>query len=439
MTNLFHFDSLSKISLALILIISSIVAIFSINYLRGDKNRPKFFVNLIFFASCMVAMASSNNILMMAVFLMLGNIFLVLMMIHKSSWKQAYNSGVLALKNFTIGFICLVLAFLVMKFSWGISSIDELIAKDLSATPQLHLFLGLILLSAMTQSAIYPFSSWILSSLNSPTPVSAIMHAGLVNGGGIILARFAPLFFKTPDFLTLIFVIGIITAIIGTSWKLIQANVKSMLACSTVSQMGFMIAQIGMGLFPAAIAHLFWHGMFKSYLFLSSSNIWREKRFDLGYPPKISSFLIACIFGVLGAIIFATTSKLNFSEPTTVFVLMFMSFVAATQIAISIIDKISISKLSVAATLSALSSALYGFSVYLIEDLLSDLGIFIPQEINFWHVLAVVVLFTMWLARLFTKNLAVKNQIAALAYVKLLNQSQPNLRTITSNRNNYNF
>jgi len=132
----------------------------------------------------------------------------------------------------------------------------------------------------MTQSAIWPFHTWLISSLNSPTPVSAIMHAGLINGGGFLLTRFAGLFVQSTGMLQVIFFLGLLTALIGTLWKLMQHDIKRMLACSTMGQMGFMIAQCGLGLFPAAIAHLCWHGLFKAYLFLSSGSAAHEKEWN---------------------------------------------------------------------------------------------------------------------------------------------------------------
>lgn len=439
MTNLFHFDSLSLVASILTLIIATIVAIYAKNYLRGDRNQPKFFINLSLVTLFMIGMASADNLLLMLALLTCSNLALVMMMIHKSSWKAAYNSGMMALKNFMIVFLCLGLVFIIANVQWQTSSIQELIQKDISGSSHFFMILVLVLIAAMAQSAIYPFSSWILSSLNSPTPVSGLMHAGLVNGGGIILTRFAPLILESPGFMTIIFVVGIISAVLAISWKLIQPNVKSMLACSTVSQMGFMVAQCGMGLFPAAIAHLFWHGMFKSYLFLSSANSWREKRLDFGKSPKISSFIIALIFGSLGAFIFSVTSRQNIYEFNTILVLVFMSFVAATQISLSILETDSKMRFIGAIFFSSLSSALYGFSIYLIEHILEPLAVFSPAKLNIFHIVAMLILFGMWMARVFAKESIKETQLASKIYVKLLNQSQPDSSTITSNRNNYNF
>ena len=339
LSNLFNFDSLALITSALILFISTIVGIYSKTYLRSDKKRYKFLILIFLITTSLIITFSSDNIFLMSFFWMTSNLLLVAIMTHKASWQQAKASGILAAKNFLIGFACLVSALVILHLQTQSYKISEIVESENINQIALFAACGLILIAALSQSAIYPFHSWLISSLNSPTPASALMHAGLVNGGGIILARFAPLFFKMPDMLTLAFILGIASAIIGTLWKLIQGNVKSMLACSTMSQMGFMIAQCGMGLFPAAVAHLFWHGCFKSYLFLSSPSSWQEKKLDLRYPPDKIPFIFSLICGFFGAMIFAKINQIKIEEFNADLVLVAVCFIAASQVAITIINK----------------------------------------------------------------------------------------------------
>ena len=126
-----------------------------------------------------------------------------------------------------------------------------------------------IIAAAIVQSAIYPFHRWLLSAMTAPTPTSALMHAGFVNGAGILLALFATLLFAS-DTLIILFIIGGLTAIIAQFKKLLQVNVKQRLGSSTIAQMGFMIMQCGLGFFNATVIHLILHGFYKAYLFLSS-------------------------------------------------------------------------------------------------------------------------------------------------------------------------
>ncbi len=228
---------------------------------------------------------------------------LVSLMIHKSNWKAAQASGRMAAKNLYIQYASNGYGFFLFYLVTGESSISGVIQKNAHSTTMI-VALVCILLSAMMQSAQWPFHKWLISSLNSPTPVSAMMHAGLINGGGFLLIRFAPLYLQQPFLLNAMFIIGLITAIFGTLWKLMQSDVKRMLACSTMGQMGFMFLQCGLGLFPAAIAPSHLHGMFKAYLFLASGQAAQEKRFDLGYPPKPLRFIVALMCGFAGSLVF---------------------------------------------------------------------------------------------------------------------------------------
>lgn len=436
---LFNFDSLALIVSALILFISIVVGTYANNYLKGDKNRSIFLLKILAISISLITTFCADNIFLMLISWMTSNLILVSMMIHKTSWKQSINSGLLALKNFTIGFICLGSALYLLSLKADSYLISEIIRSENISQKTLTISCALIVIAALSQSAIYPFHSWLISSLNSPTPASAIMHAGLVNGGGILLARFAPLLIKTPEILTIAFVLGISSAILGTWWKMIQANVKGMLACSTMSQMGFMIAQCAMGLFPAAIAHLFWHGMFKAYLFLTSPSSWQERRLDLGYPPKISTLILSMICGAVGAAIFAKINSIELSEFDTTIVLIAVCFIAASQVALTIINKSPIKNLVPALIISATVSALYASSVTFLEKI-TPAEIFNPQPLNLFHIAAIAVLFSAWIARLFWLNSTTKTHPLLMKfYVKALNASQPKSSTITANRNQYNY
>jgi NAD(P)H-quinone oxidoreductase subunit 5 len=122
----------------------------------------------------------------------------------------------------------------------------------------------------MIQSALVPFHTWLLSSMTAPTPASALMHAGFVNAGGILLLRFAPVVTVEAGLMVAAVVVGAASALFGKLLKTVQTDAKRTLGCSTVGQMGFMLMQAGLGFFAAAIAHLILHGFYKAYQFLAS-------------------------------------------------------------------------------------------------------------------------------------------------------------------------
>ena len=438
MSSLFYIDGLAKVVIFLISFIGLIVGLFARQYLKGDSRYSLFFFALPLIIISVTITISADNIFLFLAFWFLSNAILVIMMIHKPNWRAALASGKLAAKNFLIGFCCLSLGLILLSYQTGQTSIQSILTFEHKDPTKLIFALILILITAITQSAIYPFSSWLTSSLNSPTPVSALMHAGLVNGGGILLARFAPLYLNSPKVLTLIFIIGIATALIGTFWKLIQSNVKSMLACSTIGQMGFMFAQCGLGLFSAAVAHLFWHGCFKSYLFLTSGAAAQEKKFNLEYPPKLTSFISALICGIFGILAFSIITNKSLFLLDSNLVLIVAAFIAATHFALNLLREKPLKNLLAAIILTSISAVLYGASIHVIESQLSLDHLRQPQNLNLFHMGVICIFVALWLGRLFIHN--PKKELSILFakfYVKALNASQPASDTITANRNQY--
>lgn len=437
--SLFHLDTLALIMLALVGFVALNVAIFSAKYLKGDRAQGAFFLRLTLLVLAVFIMVSADHLMLFLGAWGLANYLLTRLMIHKYNWQAARESGKLALRNFGIGTAFLAAAFLVLYLQTGSTSIQNILQMPLQSS--WGMLAGAFLFgAAMTQSAIWPFHRWLLSSLNSPTPVSAIMHAGLVNGGGFLLARFAPLLLKQPGILLIIFLLGLITAVAGTLWKLMQHDIKRMLACSTMGQMGFMMVQCALGLFPAAIAHLCWHGLFKAYLFLSSGGAAREKRLDLGYPPKLPVFLLALVCGLAGAWGFALTSHKELVADTTL-LLTGVAFLGGAQLALPILQAAPWKRLPLAILATAAVGAIYGFSVYGIEALLAPMQIMVPQPLGWMHLAGFILLAMAWVFMLFRPrgSRALMPEWAIRWYVKMLNASQPAPKTITAHHNQYQY
>lgn len=440
--SLFYFDPIALIMLTLIVFIGVCVGSFSLRYMKGDARYGVFFVYLSLLIVSTGIMACADHLLLFFIGWCVSNFFLVRLMIHKPSWQAARNSGLLAAKNYGFGALCIATAFLILNFETGETSIRALLQykfKNAVIVPTLLI----LLIGGMTQSAIWPFHRWLASSLNSPTPVSAIMHAGLINGAGFLMARFAPLYLNHSNILVLVFVIGIATAMIGTFFKLMQNNVKQMLAFSTMGQMGFMLAQCGLGLFPAAIAHLTTHGMFKAYLFLASGSAAQEKRHATSYPPKASLFLGCLICGVIGSYLFSVSSGKPWISQDTSLVLMVIVFLTASQSALSILSLPKMRfRIPVAVSITSLLCLMYGSMMSLMIKIMHPTLLMQPQPLNVFHILATSLLIIGWLSILFFKNLS---SIKALepwirrGYVLALNKSQPHPTTVTSYRKDYKY
>lgn len=437
-------DPLSWVMAALIVFVIVNVLAFSRRYLAGDRYQAQHLWGVAFLGGSVLILAFADHLFLFFTAWGISNLLLVRLMIHKPEWTAARKSGLLALKTFGLGLASLGAGFWLLASGAGSSSIRAILASaeatPLSDTTKFGLWL--IAIAALTQSAAWPFQRWLVSSLNSPTPVSALMHAGLVNGGGFLLARFAPLYLREPLLLQVLFTIGLFTAILGTTWKLLQPDVKRMLACSTMGQMGFMIMQCGMGLFAPAISHLCWHGLFKAYLFLNTGSVVREERYRAGQVPlTLPTAIIAGLAGIIGAFAFGWISGLGVSLRDTRFIMTALAFMATAQLAAGLLQtSLAPWKLVAAPVLSLVAASLYGLSIRTIDSLLVPLNLMQPQPLNAVYGLGIALLALFWLAVNFQGLSRVSSsQWWKRIYVAALNGSQPHPDTVTASRTSYQY
>jgi NAD(P)H-quinone oxidoreductase subunit 5 len=436
---LFLPDSLSVLMLGLVFTVIFIVGSYSSRYLRGDSRYKHFFTVLPILVGSTVVMVTTDNLLLLLLSWTLNNLLLVRLMIHKEQWRAARASGQLAAKTFAFGSLFVGIAFTCFFLSTGTLSI-HLITRVTGLDDYVQAGLVFLLIGAMMQSGIWPFHKWVISSLNSPTPVSALMHAGLINGGGFLLARFAPLYLKSSGLLTIMFIAGIGTAMLGTFWKLIQNDVKRMLACSTMAQMGFMLAQCGLGLFSSALVHLFWHGMFKANLFLGAASAAKEAPHEQNVAPSLTSFGLALIIALFGTSVFILVSHPGVPEANSRLVLFAVVFMAQTQLVVPILNKNLLVSTIKGLLAACLVASVHGASILGIEVLLAPLGISQPQPLNLVHAAGISVLAVSWIWMIFGRALftcEVPSARVLKLYVQGLNGSQPHPTTVTVHRNYY--
>jgi NAD(P)H-quinone oxidoreductase subunit 5 len=434
-------DGLSLTMNMLIFFVSAIVHQFSRRYLSGDSVYRRYFLLLTSITLSASIMVCADNLLILWAAWTTSNLLLVFLMVHKKAWKAAKNSGRLALKSLSLGSLTLFASFIFLYKETGSLSVDFINNHSMiSQSPWLIPIILLITMTALIQSAQWPFHAWLTSSLNSPTPVSALMHAGLVNGGGFIIVRFSPLFLSAPLILTVIFTVGVVTAIAGTSWKLLQTDIKRMLACSTMAQMGFMMMQCGLGLFPAAIAHLCWHGLFKSFLFLNAGSAVESKRIVCQKPTRdLPSFLLACLAGSLGAYCFAIVSeKTIFTLQPTTFLVGF-AFISGAQFAYTLLRNGNVIKRLIPVfILVAVAGIFYGETIHFIESFLPGFSAKVGPSLSLFNIAVFVLFFILWLGMsLNSMRRFETTRIWAKIYMRLLNGSQPHPSTITTSRNSY--
>lgn len=439
-TSLFYVNNLSLIMMSLVLMIGITICFFSKKYMAGDLNLNRFMILLSLLCVSATLLFTADNLFLLFTLWGLTQHLLIRLMGHYQCWNAAVNSSRLASKSLGSAGIFIALAFTAFYLATSEVTVQAIIHDPDAETIWINVGLGFLLLGVSIQSAIWPFHRWLLSSMNAPTPISAMMHAGLINGGGYLLALFSRLYFNEPLWLTLIFILGLMTAVIGILWKLIQPDIKRMLACSTMGQMGFMFTQCGLGLFPAAIAHLCWHGMFKAYLFLSSGSGIRKPPIAKQMAPSISAFFIATCCGIVGTIAFIFTSGEGIPAFDSRWVLLNVVLISGIQLALSTLESIHWKLILSAFAITTTAGLLYGASVGIFYNLLPELSS--PTPLNSLHIAGMCVLSMSWLSMLLANTWIRSPKLSVLIkhiYMQSLNSSQPHPSTITAHRNDYNY
>ena len=160
----------------------------------------------------------------------------------------------------------------------------------------------LIVAAVILKSALFPFQGWLIQVMEAPTPVSALMHAGVVYSGAIVALRTSPLLVQVPNALLFLAAAGLLTVVIASLVMTTQTAIKAMLAWSTVAQLGFMSLELGLGLFPLALLHLVGHSLYKAHAFLSSGSVTdllRQVPPGGKKIPALATWMVAVTLGVI--------------------------------------------------------------------------------------------------------------------------------------------
>jgi NAD(P)H-quinone oxidoreductase subunit 5 len=347
-----------------------------------------------------------------------------------SRWREAREASKFALKYFVGGSFFLSVGVLLLAFQTEALTLSGILSKISDVPQSIILISGLcIITAAIIQSAIYPFHRWLLSAMTAPTPASALMHAGFVNGSGILLALFSTVLFASNT-LVILFIIGGLTAVIAQFTKLLQVNVKQKLACSTIAQMGFMIMQCGLGFFNAAVVHLLLHGFYKAYLFLSAGEEIGHSKPQKPTAIKIKPLqaIIVLCFGILGAILFAYLTGKGTELNSSIFLTLVVA-ITVGQATYNIVKEQSLSlfqKAVVPPLLFICGIVTYALMYKGVTVLMADMPmVVVPLSLSVIEI-AFGILF---LAGFFIMKLGVYRNYPWL-YAKLLNISQPYKKTV---------
>ena len=253
----------------LTLFVALIVVVFSRRYMRADLRQAAYFGMTFALVASVLAFVATGNLVVFAVAWVASGLLLARLIGHAGQLADAGPAMRRATATFMIGDAALVGALAILWWHAGSLRIDAALAAAVTIPPPLALLAALLLvIAAAVRCALPPFSGWLLASMAAPTPVSALMHAGLVNAGGLLLIRFAPVLEAAPLARIATMALGLVAALYGIGIMAVRPDIKRSLAGSTVSQMGFMILSCGLGAYAAALWHILAHGLFKAWLFL---------------------------------------------------------------------------------------------------------------------------------------------------------------------------
>ncbi|ELZ56850.1 MULTISPECIES: proton-conducting transporter membrane subunit [Halorubrum] len=264
-------DGLTVLLWVVVTFFSGIVHSYSRRYMAGSAHETRFFLAVFSFTLAVMALAAADHVALFWLCWLAMGLLMARLIGTVEGWRQARAAASVARTHFLASSALLGVAVTALWWATGATTVSGIAASaDALGGPAWVVAAAALVLAAMIQSALVPFHGWLLSSMTAPTPASALMHAGFVNAGGILLARFAPVVTVDTALMLGIVAVGATSALLGKLLKTVQPDVKSELGCSTVGQMGFMIMQAGLGFFGAAITHLIVHGFYKAYHFLSA-------------------------------------------------------------------------------------------------------------------------------------------------------------------------
>ncbi|TWU04452.1 proton-conducting transporter transmembrane domain-containing protein [Stieleria varia] len=271
-----YFDGVSSLMLTLVSFVGWVICGYSARYLDGEATQGRYFRWTAFTIGAVSIMVISGNLLMFVAAWILTSLGLHQLLTHYGHRPAAQRSAWTKFAISRLGDVSLIAALVLIYRQFNTFDFAELFAAAESmesVTTSLGVAGFLLVVGAITKSAQFPFHTWLPLTMETPTPVSALMHAGIVNAGGYLMIRTSPLVALAPWALTFLAIVGGFTACFAAVVMLTQTSVKKSLAYSTIAQMGFMMLQCGLGAFSAAMLHIIAHSLYKAHAFLSSGTL----------------------------------------------------------------------------------------------------------------------------------------------------------------------
>jgi NAD(P)H-quinone oxidoreductase subunit 5 len=281
MRDLVQLDVASGAMLILVATLALVVVRYSRIYLAGQRGLDRYARYLLLTVASVSVLVTSNHLAVLMVAWFATDVGLHQLLTFFRSRRQAI---IVAHKKFLLSRVadaCFVASLVLIGAETGslrIDIVNTFAQAGGELSPTLHLATVLLVFGVILKSAQVPFHGWMLQVMEAPTPVSALLHAGVVNIGGFVMIRLAPLMAHATIAQNILVGVGLFSTIIASLVMASRASIKGVLAWSTIGQMGFMLVQCGLGAWHLALMHLLAHSLYKAHTFLSSSSVVQQWR-----------------------------------------------------------------------------------------------------------------------------------------------------------------
>ena len=271
-------DTVGSIMLALVSFVGWVVIRYSQAYLAGDPHEQRYISQLLATLAAVAVVVVANHLVLLTLAWAATSLALHGLLTFFGDRPVAVA---VAHKKFVLARcadLCMLGAVVAFGTTYGTLRIDQITAEAAAGALPVgaRIGIGLVALAALLKCAQLPFHGWLIQVMEAPTPVSALLHAGVVNLGGFVLLRFAPVVDRAVETRALLVIVGTTTAVIAALVMTTRVSIKVSLAWSTCAQMGFMLMQCGLGIWEMALLHLVAHSLYKAHAFLGAGGVVRQ-------------------------------------------------------------------------------------------------------------------------------------------------------------------
>ena len=306
-----RFDLIESLMLLLVTFLGWVIVNYSRGYMAGDPKESLYITRFMHTLASVTLLVMTNSLIVFLIAWVLTGLalhgLLTLYPTRQAAVIVAHKKFLASrLGDFTL--LCGVLLLAAQTGSFEMNEVADHIAKLHQIPLPIHVAALLLAISAIIKSAQFPLHGWLIQVMEAPTPVSALLHAGVVNLGGFMLIRLAPVINTTQAAQALLVAVGCLTATIGSLVMTTRISIKVHLAWSTCAQMGFMLMECGLGLYDLAFLHLLAHSLYKANEFLGSGRTVTQGRVKLTTPPRPMPKLPALLGGGLCGLLVAILS-----------------------------------------------------------------------------------------------------------------------------------